>query len=103
MLNIRDYAAFSHEGQDWTAAFVRAIDDLKMQGGGQLNVSAGVYSTGSIRLYDNITLHLESGAVLRYHQRTDAFPLINLEFEGKTGLMHQASERPSSGTGAPFR
>jgi len=89
-MNIRDYAAYSCEGRDWTQAFIRAIDDMKRQGGGVLTVPAGEYPTGSIRLYDNMTLNIESGAVLRYHQDAAAFPLIECEFEGARGLMHQS-------------
>ena len=89
-MNIRDYAAYSRNGQDWTEAFIRAIDDLKQQGGGVLTVPAGEYPTGSIRLYDNMTLNIESGAALRFHQTEAAFPLIELEFEGIAGKMHQA-------------
>ena len=89
-MNIRDYAAYSRNGQDWTEAFIRAIDDLKQQGGGVLTVPAGEYPTGSIRLYDNMTLNIESGAALRFHQTEAAFPLIELEFEGIAGPMHQA-------------
>ena len=54
MSDIREYAALSHDGQDWTEAFASAVADLKAQGGGVLNVPAGVYPTGSIRLYDNM-------------------------------------------------
>jgi len=89
-MNIRDYAAYSCGGADWTESFRRAIDDLKQQGGGVLTVPAGEYPTGSIRLYDDMTLCIESGAVLRFHQDAKAFPLIPLEFEGNAGLMHQA-------------
>jgi len=90
MANIRDYAANSREGRDWTEAFLRAVADLRAQGGGVLTVPAGEYPTGSIRLYDNMTLCIESGAALRFHQDAKAFPLIELEFEGNAGLMHQA-------------
>ncbi|MBR3764033.1 MAG: glycoside hydrolase family 28 protein [Clostridia bacterium] len=90
MSDIREYAALSHDGADWTEAFACAAADLKAQGGGVLNVPAGVYPTGSIRLYDNMHLHVEAGAVLRFHQDKDAFPLIPLEYEGHAGLMHQA-------------
>jgi len=89
-MNIRDYAAFSHGGTDWTEAFIRAVDDLKQQGGGVLTVPAGEYPTGSIRLYDDMTLNIESGARLTFHQDAKAFPLIELEFEGIAGLMHQS-------------
>ena len=89
-MNIRDYAAFSRNGQDWTEAFQHAIDDMKKQGGGILSVPAGIYPTGSIRLYDDMTLNIESGAVLRFHQDEAAFPQIALEFEGRAGLVYQA-------------
>ncbi len=89
-MNIREYAQFSRNGRDWTEAFLRAVDDLKRQGGGVLTVPAGEYPTGSIRLYDNMTLEVQSGAVLRFHRDAAAFPLIDLEFEGRAGLMHQA-------------
>lgn len=88
-MNIRDYSHLSHDGTDWTAAFSRAIEELKALGGGTLFVPAGTYPTGSIRLYDNMTLQLDNGAHLRFHQRFDAFPLIDLEFEGNEGLIHQ--------------
>ena len=89
-MNIRDYAAFSRNGLDWTEAFQHAIADLKNQGGGILSVPAGIYPTGSIRLYDDMTLNIESGAVLRFHQDEAAFPQIALEFEGRAGLVYQA-------------
>lgn len=88
-MNIRDYAAWSCSGTDWTQAFIHAIEDLKQRGGGELRVPAGEYPTGSIRLYDNMTLHIEVGAVLRFHQDEQAYPLIPLEFEGEAGLVHQ--------------
>lgn len=88
-MNILDYAASVPTPADWTAAFQQAIADLRTRGGGTLIVPAGDYSTGAIRLYDNMTLHIESGAVLRFHQDASAFPLIDLEFEGIAGLAHQ--------------
>ena len=88
-MNILDYAASVPTPADWTAAFQQAIADLRTRGGGTLIVPAGDYHTGAIRLYDNMTLHIESGAVLRFHQDASAFPLIDLEFEGIAGLAHQ--------------
>jgi len=88
-MNILDYAASVPTPADWTAAFQQAIADLRTRGGGTLIVPAGDYPTGAIRLYDNMMLHIESGAVLRFHQDASAFPLIDLEFEGIAGLAHQ--------------
>ena len=90
MMNIRDYAAYSHDGQDWTQAFAMAIDDLRRQGGGVLNVPAGVYPTGSIRLYDHMTLNVEAGARIAFLQDDKAYPLIMGEYQGDVGLVHQS-------------
>ncbi|MGN0779134.1 MAG: glycoside hydrolase family 28 protein [Aristaeellaceae bacterium] len=89
-MNIRDFACLSHNGQDWTEAFRTAVAQLQTQGGGVLTVPAGVYPTGSIRLYDNMTLDIQSGAVLRFLQQDTAYPLIPLEFEGVAELMYQS-------------
>ena len=89
-MNIRDYAAYSHAGQDWTEAFIRAIDDLKAQGGGVLTVPAGVYPTGSIRLYDNMTLNVESGARIAFLQDEKAFPLVLGEYQGDEMMVHRS-------------
>ena len=89
-MNIRELEHLSHGGYDWTEAFQAAIGQLRAQGGGVLTVPAGVYPTGSIRLYDNMTLDIQSGAYLRFLQEEAAFPLILLEFEGVAGEMHQA-------------
>ena len=89
-MNIRELEHLSHGGYDWTEAFQAAIGQLRAQGGGVLTVPAGVYPTGSIRLYDNMTLEIQSGAYLRFLQEEAAFPLILLEFEGVAGEMHQA-------------
>ena len=89
-MNIREYAAYSCGGADWTQAFIHAIDDLRAQGGGVLTVPAGTYPTGSIRLYDNMTLEVQSGARIAFHQDDKAYPLILGEYEGNVGLVHQS-------------
>ena len=90
MLNIRDYAVYSKDGSDWTQAFECAIEDMRRQGGGVLTVPVGVYPTGSIRLYDNMTLNVESGARIAFLQDDKAFPLIIGEYQGDVGLVHQS-------------
>ncbi|MGN1018930.1 MAG: hypothetical protein ACI4O7_01040, partial [Aristaeellaceae bacterium] len=89
-MNIRELEHLSRGGRDWTEAFHTAVGQLRAQGGGVLTVPAGEYPTGSIRLYDNMTLEIQSGAFLRFLQDAAAFPLIPLEFEGVAGEMHQA-------------
>ena len=48
-----------------TKAIQTAIDSVAAQGGGVVEVPAGVYLTGSIWLRDNIDLHLNPGAVIK--------------------------------------
>ena len=48
-----------------TKAIQAAIDSVAAQGGGMVEVPAGVYLTGSIWLRDNIDLHLNPGAVIK--------------------------------------
>ena len=47
-----------------TAAFAKGISQLSKQGGGRLNVPAGVWLTGPIMLKDNIELHLDKNAIV---------------------------------------
>lgn len=51
---------------DCTGAIADAIDSLSRKGGGTVQVPAGTWFTGRIRLKDNINLHLARGAVLRF-------------------------------------
>ena len=48
-----------------TKAIQTAIDSVAAQGGGVVEVPAGVYLTGSLWLRDNINLHLNPGAVIK--------------------------------------
>lgn len=51
-----------------TEAFAKAISQLNKQGGGHLNVPAGIYLTGLISLKDNIDLHLEKNAIIVFSE-----------------------------------
>ena len=84
-MDIRQFSSLSENGTDWTAAFRSACEALRDAGGGVLTVPAGDYPTGPIRLYSHTTLQLDSGAVLRFSQDPEAYPLIPLEFEGIPG------------------
>lgn len=47
-----------------TEAFAKAIDQLARQGGGRLEVPAGIWLTGPIGLQSHIELHLDKDAVI---------------------------------------
>jgi len=62
-----DVRAFGAKGDGKTPdreAINRAIDAAAAAGGGTVDFPAGTYTTGSIRLRSNITLHLGNGSVL---------------------------------------
>ena len=60
-----------------TEAFAKAISQLNKQGGGHLNVPAGIYLTGLISLKDNIDLHLEKNAIIVFSE--DKNDLIKID------------------------
>ena len=43
---------------------------------------AGEYETASLVLRSNVELHLEAGAVLRFVDDFDAYPVVNIRWEG---------------------
>lgn len=64
-----------------TEAFSKAINLLNKQGGGHLNVPAGIYLVGMISFKDNIDLHLDKNAILVLSEDKNAF----LKVDSKTG------------------
>ncbi|MCH5286904.1 MAG: glycoside hydrolase family 28 protein [Christensenellaceae bacterium] len=88
-MNIRDYAALSHNRADWTEAFSAAISDLRRQGGGVLTVPPGDYLTAPIQLCGHMTFDIQSGATIRFLRDEAAFPKIPLEFEGIPKILPQ--------------
>lgn len=61
----------------------KTIDDLSSMGGGTLYFPAGKYLTGPITLKSNITIELESGAVLLFSDNFDDYlPFVEMRYEG---------------------
>ncbi|GJN04842.1 hypothetical protein PR202_ga22417 [Eleusine coracana subsp. coracana] len=61
-----------------TAAFARAVAQIERGGGGtQLYVPPGVWLTGPFNLTSHMTLFLARGAVIRAHQDTSSWPLVD--------------------------
>lgn len=66
-----------------TKAIEKAIDRLSSQGGGTLYFPAGTYLTGPITLKSNITLYIETGAVLSFSDNFDLYmPYVETRYEG---------------------
>jgi len=73
---------------DDTRALQTAVDETARGGGGTVRIPAGRYLTGSLTLRDDITLHLEAGAVLLGSHDPADYPVIEARWEGRHQLTH---------------
>ena len=87
-LNITDYGAVADEQTLNTNAIHAAIEACDRRGGGTVLVPPGRYVTGSLYLRDNITLHLEAGAVLVGSEDPADYPIVHSRWEGADQLNH---------------
>ena len=62
-INIRDLGAKVTDILQ-TEIIQKAIDDCFLAGGGTVRIPKGIYRSGGLRLRSNVTLYLESGAIL---------------------------------------
>lgn len=61
----------------------QTIEKAFSEGGGILYFPAGIYLTATIHMKSNITLHLESGAILRFSDHfEDYLPFVTVRWEG---------------------
>ena len=61
----------------------RTIEKAASEGGGTIYFPAGTYLTATIHMKSNITLYLESGAILRFSDKfEDYLPFVTLRWEG---------------------
>jgi polygalacturonase len=81
-VNALDYGAKPDGSRSSTAAFRAAIQACAKAGGGTVFVPAGHYVSGAIELVSNLTLYLDSGAVIRFAANRDEYPLSESRFEG---------------------
>lgn len=64
-LNILDFGAKADGKTVNTVAIQSAINSCHDAGGGRVEISAGLFLSGTINLQSNVELHLQAGAVLR--------------------------------------
>lgn len=91
--NPRDQGAAGDGLTPDTLAIQAAIDRCAAQGGGTVTLPAGRYPVGSLFLRDNVTLHLDAGAVLLGSENPADYPLIHSRWEGT----HQDTHAPLIG------
>lgn len=86
----------------------RAIDQLARRGGGRVIVPAGEWPSGRITLRDNIDLHLEAGASIRFSDKVEDYqPAVFTRNEGVElyslgALIYANGARNIAVTGAGF-
>ncbi|MBC8039921.1 MAG: glycoside hydrolase family 28 protein [Opitutaceae bacterium] len=73
-----------------TACLQAALDACATAGGGTVTVPAGTFVTGTLRLRDHVTLHLENGAVLKGSANLADYPEV---IGGFTDAVGQARNR----------
>ena len=61
----------------------KTIDKAAREGGGTIYFPAGTYLTATIEMKSNITLHIESGATIRFSDNfEDYLPFVKIRWEG---------------------
>ena len=81
--NMKELGADSKGKVLCTSLINRTIEKAANEGGGTLYFPAGTYLTAAIHMKSNITLNLESGAVLRFSDRfEDYLPFVRIRWEG---------------------
>jgi len=80
--NIESFGA-KGDGQTLnTEAIKQAVEACTKAGGGTVYVPAGRFLTGAILLKSNITLYLDSGAVLSFSTNPEDYPVVQSRWEG---------------------
>ena len=88
--NVREHGAVG-DGQTLDSPAIQtAIDACSARGGGTVHLPAGQYLTGSLFLRNNISIHLDSGAVILGSENPDDYPIVHSRWEGK----HQDTHAP---------
>jgi polygalacturonase len=91
--NVREHGAAGNGQTSDSRAIQRVIDACAEQGGGTVYLPAGRYLMGSLFLRNNITLHLDAGAVILGSENPEDYPIIHGRWEG----IHQDTFAPLIG------
>lgn len=75
--NVLDYGITGDGSTNWTHALNSLVEKMAAAGGGRLYFPPGEYVSGSITLCSNLTLELESGAVLLASGDPADYPWVN--------------------------
>jgi len=96
--DVRSYGAIGDGKTLNTMAIQHAIDDCRKKGGGTIVISPGNFVVGTLRLYSNMTLYFDAGAVLTgsaedlsYGRQKD-FGFTGMGAGNKTGILVASNE-----------
>ncbi|MEO7978293.1 glycoside hydrolase family 28 protein [Flavobacterium sp.] len=81
-VNIKDFGAVNGGYVLNSKAFADAIDAVSKKGGGKVIIPPGIWLTGPIILKNNIELHAERGALIKFSTDKSLYPIIETNFEG---------------------
>ena len=84
VFDITAYGAVDNPNISSADAFRRAIADCQKAGGGIVRVPAGHFLTGPIDMVDNMTLQVDSGAMVLFDTDRAKYPDITSRWEGLT-------------------
>ncbi len=81
--NVQELGADVSGKKICTQIINKAIEKAASEGGGTVYFPAGEYLTGAIQMKSNITVYIESGAVLKFSDNFDDYlPFVQLRWEG---------------------
>jgi len=80
--NIMDFGAKANGNDKDSEAIKKAVENCKKNGGGTIYFPAGTYLTGAIHLCSNITLYIESGALIKFSSDFNDYPPVKTRWEG---------------------
>lgn len=93
LLNVCDYGIIGDGKTNNTQSIAKVIELAEKHGGGTVYFPPGKYITGTVELKDNMTLFLDSGAVILGSDKAEDYPMITKDMlkgynrEGHSGLI----------------
>jgi polygalacturonase len=81
-INLASFGGIADGVTDNTDSFAAAMQALKEAGGGSLKIGKGVWRTGPIEIFSNISIALDEGAVLLFIPDPERYKPVKTRWEG---------------------
>lgn len=89
-VSILDFGAIGYGKTPNTSAIHSALDTVAARGGGKVVVPSGQFITGSVVMKSHSSLQLEPGAILRWSNNKNDYPIVIVRWEGIETNCHRA-------------